>query len=131
MNLLSNQYFNSESAKAGVVQYPKTRNMSNLLNPLALANSNIVVTRGPPSTETLTNGVSNSSSPSLPNETSEDSKTKESVFVICEICDGYIKDLSQLRTHMQLIHKVSFDSIYCHHNISDPIHLSNWPNIIR
>ncbi|XP_067135671.1 MOG interacting and ectopic P-granules protein 1-like [Centruroides vittatus] len=27
-------------------------------------------------------------------------------FVICEICDGYIKDLDQLRIHMQLIHKV-------------------------
>ncbi|KAH6946041.1 hypothetical protein HPB50_011284 [Hyalomma asiaticum] len=27
-------------------------------------------------------------------------------FVICEICDGYIKDLEQLRTHMQWIHKV-------------------------
>lgn len=28
-------------------------------------------------------------------------------FVICEICDGYIKDLEQLRTHMQWIHKVN------------------------
>ena len=28
-------------------------------------------------------------------------------FVICEICDGYIKDLEQLRNHMQWIHKVS------------------------
>jgi len=27
-------------------------------------------------------------------------------FVICEICDGYIRDLEQLRTHMQWIHKV-------------------------
>nr|XP_027198138.1 MOG interacting and ectopic P-granules protein 1-like [Dermatophagoides pteronyssinus] len=27
-------------------------------------------------------------------------------FVMCEICDGYIKDLEQLRTHMQWIHKV-------------------------
>lgn len=28
-------------------------------------------------------------------------------FVICEICDGYIKDLEQLRNHMLWIHKVS------------------------
>ena len=28
-------------------------------------------------------------------------------FVICEICDGYIKDLEQLRNHMQWIHKVA------------------------
>lgn len=27
-------------------------------------------------------------------------------FVICEICDGYIRDLEQLRTHMLWIHKV-------------------------
>lgn len=34
-----------------------------------------------------------------------DSNPKNS-FVICEICDGYIKDLEQLRNHMQWIHKV-------------------------
>lgn len=33
---------------------------------------------------------------------------KSGTFVICEICDGYIKDLEQLRTHMQWIHKVAF-----------------------
>lgn len=33
-------------------------------------------------------------------------ETKGGTFVICEICDGYIKDLEQLRTHMQWIHKV-------------------------
>lgn len=26
--------------------------------------------------------------------------------VMCEICDGYIKDLEQLRNHMQWIHKI-------------------------
>ncbi|XP_064076546.1 FK506-binding protein 5-like isoform X2 [Vanessa tameamea] len=30
----------------------------------------------------------------------------KSSCVICEICDGYIKDLEQLRNHMQWIHKV-------------------------
>ncbi|CAH2103535.1 unnamed protein product [Euphydryas editha] len=30
----------------------------------------------------------------------------KSTCVICEICDGYIKDLEQLRNHMQWIHKV-------------------------
>ena len=28
-------------------------------------------------------------------------------FVICEVCDGYIKDMDQLRNHMQWIHKVN------------------------
>jgi hypothetical protein len=32
--------------------------------------------------------------------------TTKTSFVICEICDGYIKDLDQLRNHMQWIHKV-------------------------
>lgn len=32
--------------------------------------------------------------------------TGKGSFVICEICDGYIKDLEQLRNHMQWIHKV-------------------------
>lgn len=31
-------------------------------------------------------------------------------FVICEICDGYIKDLEQLRNHMQWMHKVKVSS---------------------
>ncbi|CAK1588809.1 unnamed protein product [Parnassius mnemosyne] len=34
------------------------------------------------------------------------SHQNKSSFVICEICDGYIKDLEQLRNHMQWIHKV-------------------------
>lgn len=34
------------------------------------------------------------------------SASKNATFVICEICDGYIKDLEQLKTHMQWIHKV-------------------------
>lgn len=32
--------------------------------------------------------------------------TSKNTFVICEICDGYIKDLEQLRNHMQWIHKI-------------------------
>ncbi|KAK8776831.1 hypothetical protein V5799_029826 [Amblyomma americanum] len=35
-----------------------------------------------------------------------DSSGTPIAFVICEICDSYIKDLEQLRTHMQWIHKV-------------------------
>ncbi|XP_013775112.1 uncharacterized protein LOC106459982 isoform X2 [Limulus polyphemus] len=43
-----------------------------------------------------------SSGKSAPGETILPSNS----FVICEICDGYIKDQEQLRNHMQLIHKV-------------------------
>uniref|UniRef100_A0A1B0FBZ9 MOG interacting and ectopic P-granules protein 1 n=1 Tax=Glossina morsitans morsitans TaxID=37546 RepID=A0A1B0FBZ9_GLOMM len=38
-----------------------------------------------------------------PGQTPSGNKTQ---FVICEICDGYIKDLESLRNHMQWIHKV-------------------------
>ncbi|XP_045503199.1 MOG interacting and ectopic P-granules protein 1 [Colias croceus] len=37
---------------------------------------------------------------------SNSSQNSKATFVICEICDGYIKDLEQLRNHMQWIHKV-------------------------
>lgn len=37
---------------------------------------------------------------------SQSNQNSKATFVICEICDGYIKDLEQLRNHMQWIHKV-------------------------
>lgn len=37
---------------------------------------------------------------------SSSNSSNKPTFVICEICDGYIKDLEQLRNHMQWIHKV-------------------------
>lgn len=39
-------------------------------------------------------------------------------FVICEICDGYIKDLEQLRNHMQWMHKVKVCYFSCYHTDS-------------
>ncbi|XP_015520083.2 uncharacterized protein LOC107224519 isoform X1 [Neodiprion lecontei] len=48
---------------------------------------------------------SSNQTPSLGSGTSTKSGGKNT-FVICEICDGYIKDLEQLRNHMQWIHKV-------------------------
>ncbi|XP_054722572.1 MOG interacting and ectopic P-granules protein 1-like [Uloborus diversus] len=41
-----------------------------------------------------------------PNSAPGISPSSNNSMVVCEICDGYIKDLEQLRTHMQLIHKV-------------------------
>ncbi|OQR69890.1 hypothetical protein BIW11_11993 [Tropilaelaps mercedesae] len=37
---------------------------------------------------------------------SSGAQTGANAYVICEICDGFIKDLEYLRTHMQWIHKV-------------------------
>ncbi|GIY16828.1 MOG interacting and ectopic P-granules protein 1 [Caerostris extrusa] len=41
-----------------------------------------------------------------PSTASGSTSMQSNSLVVCEICDGYIKDLDQLRTHMQLIHKV-------------------------
>ncbi|XP_066587154.1 enolase-phosphatase E1 isoform X2 [Prorops nasuta] len=42
----------------------------------------------------------------IPGSGSSSKTGGKNTFVICEICDGYIKDLEQLRNHMQWIHKV-------------------------
>ncbi|KAK1121454.1 hypothetical protein K0M31_010255 [Melipona bicolor] len=43
---------------------------------------------------------------SIPGSGTSSKSGAKTTFVICEICDGYIKDLEQLRNHMQWIHKV-------------------------
>ncbi|XP_011861037.1 PREDICTED: uncharacterized protein LOC105558122 isoform X2 [Vollenhovia emeryi] len=43
---------------------------------------------------------------SIPGSGTSSKSAGKNTFVICEICDGYIKDLEQLRNHMQWIHKV-------------------------
>ncbi|KAF5276503.1 hypothetical protein FQA39_LY06572 [Lamprigera yunnana] len=47
-----------------------------------------------------------STSSSTPTANKPGENNAKNSFVICEICDGYIKDLEQLRNHMQWIHKV-------------------------
>ncbi|KAK3909745.1 MOG interacting and ectopic P-granules protein 1 [Frankliniella fusca] len=44
--------------------------------------------------------------PAGSNKPGHPSSGGKATFVICEICDGYIKDLEQLRSHMQWVHKV-------------------------
>jgi len=48
----------------------------------------------------------NKSQLSTQSSSSSTNSSNKPTFVICEICDGYIKDLEQLRNHMQWIHKV-------------------------
>jgi hypothetical protein len=48
----------------------------------------------------------NSSSPGLKPGAPKGQGQGKDNLVICEICDGYIRDLEQLRNHMQWIHKV-------------------------
>ncbi|XP_018567809.1 MOG interacting and ectopic P-granules protein 1 isoform X2 [Anoplophora glabripennis] len=49
----------------------------------------------------VTTATASPVAPAKPGDT-----TSKNSFVICEICDGYIKDLEQLRNHMQWIHKI-------------------------
>ncbi|KAK9877971.1 hypothetical protein WA026_020186 [Henosepilachna vigintioctopunctata] len=50
--------------------------------------------------------TSTTSAASAPQQAKPGDTNSKNSFVICEICDGYIKDLEQLRNHMQWIHKV-------------------------
>ena len=51
-------------------------------------------------------------------------------FVICEICDGYIKDLEQLRNHMQWIHKVVLAFLLCQALITSFFQVKIHPKMI-
>ncbi|KAI1297153.1 MOG interacting and ectopic P-granules protein 1 [Halotydeus destructor] len=93
------------SAAAQHIQLSKNRfgGLGIHKNQLAgLANKPNIIAKGSPALQTG-GTVANKAAPSgdLGN-----SAAKSGTFVICEICDGYIKDLEQLRTHMQWIHKV-------------------------
>lgn len=61
----------------------------------------------------LTNQTAVEASPSgVP---SNPNAARNGCFVICEICDGYIKDLELLRHHMNVVHKVSANLILPSH----------------
>ncbi|GAB6021383.1 hypothetical protein CHUAL_003990 [Chamberlinius hualienensis] len=61
------------------------------------------VAKIPTATGSASSGSSNSANRSNQNQSQQQGN---SMYVVCEICDGYIKDLDQLRNHMQWIHKV-------------------------
>lgn len=90
------------SASAAVKRLPSsTTLMPTIASPANLAklqqqqqSSNLPKLQGPYTT--VQTAAKSSTNPLMGNTT----------FVICEICDGYLKDLEQLRTHMLWIHKV-------------------------
>lgn len=80
---------------------------ANSKNPAAklLQQPSISITPLPRQTTGVSQGnTQNSKHPGLPGHPG--TPGTKPTFVICEICDGYIKDLEQLRNHMQWIHKV-------------------------
>ncbi|XP_054165316.1 MOG interacting and ectopic P-granules protein 1-like isoform X2 [Oppia nitens] len=76
-------------------------NSQMMMNKMQMAGANVMKNNNGNKPNILSKN--NSSSGMRPNN---DVTGKSGTFVICEICDGYIKDLEQLRTHMQWIHKV-------------------------
>lgn len=128
MNLLSTQNNYPNQPRASVVQYPKTpSSLVNVRSVIQRATDFVIPPTNPPSSNGFTNGMSNIASWEKglsrtnvrqsqqlvagmdTNESTTSSPSpnpKGSTFVICEICDGYIKDLNQLKSHMQWIHKV-------------------------
>lgn len=76
---------NSPSVGTTIANYPMIQNQSNNATP------KISITPLPRAPQPSSSQASHNS---------------KATFVICEICDGYIKDLEQLRNHMQWIHKV-------------------------
>ena len=77
-------------------------NNSNRNGPLTNQQKNqLIAQQKPDARGMLTSAAEASGIPSNPNA------ARNGRFVICEICDGYIKDLELLRHHMNLKHKVS------------------------
>ncbi|CAG9791360.1 unnamed protein product [Diatraea saccharalis] len=69
--------------------------------------SNYPIIQNNQTTNNATPKISITPLPRAPQPSSSQStQNSKATFVICEICDGYIKDLEQLRNHMQWIHKV-------------------------
>ncbi|XP_050517832.1 MOG interacting and ectopic P-granules protein 1 isoform X2 [Diabrotica virgifera virgifera] len=86
--LSGNQVFQNPAAQASAQKKPAQQ-------------PSISITPLPRTTPSAAAAASGSSGGAKPGDTSS-----KNSFVICEICDGYIKDLEQLRNHMQWIHKI-------------------------
>lgn len=101
LHLISAQQDLSKN-KSSILQHPK-QTQSSFMNGKSVLRTAADIIMAPHNMNAQSTGSDNtgtlnaSSSPS----------PKSSTFVICEICDSYIKDLSQLKLHMDALHKVS------------------------
>lgn len=124
LRLLAAQGKNMSQNRLGILNYPKQHDQSAFVNGKTVIStiSGLVMTPQPQvcssaaktkQTHSNDGNNSNGSRQSPCNETEKNFSSmppnpKGSTFVICEICDAYIKDLTQLKSHMQHIHKVSY-----------------------
>lgn len=111
--LLSAQNANSCQNSVGILTHPRSQQSSFVNGRAALENAaNIIM--APKNAIGSNHSKRTFEEDALEDETelrsgsnSPTPNPKSSTFVICEICDAYISDLAQLRTHMQSVHKVS------------------------
>lgn len=113
LNLLSANHSPSRQNNTSPLQSPRTQSpFVNGKSVLKNASEIVMTPQARPHTQKQDSQVINLEDDEDESGSSQDQvvscdSPKGSTFVICEICDGYIKDLSQLRVHMQWIHKVS------------------------
>lgn len=100
----SNQFINSFFPGGLRPQNPPKSVPEVTITPLPKLHGPYPVPMAKPSNAPLPSNTMSLSSSSSSSCSSPSSQSNN--LVVCEICDGYIKDLEQLRSHMQLIHKV-------------------------
>lgn len=103
LHLISTQ---SGNRSTGILQHPK-QTQSCFMNGKTVVRTASDIIMAPQDINSQSTSLDNSESTDRP-QSSSPSPPKGSTFVICEICDSYIKDLSQLKLHMEALHKVSF-----------------------
>lgn len=96
---------NNLQQRASILKHPKAQ--SSFVNGMSVMKTaqNIMMAPQAPSingTNTLTFSESSADLNSAPSGTDSANGT----FLICEICDGYIENFSQFKSHMQWVHKV-------------------------
>ncbi|CAG9559299.1 unnamed protein product [Danaus chrysippus] len=100
----------SAPARAPVAGVPIIRSGVMIMHnnpPSGTTISNYPIMQNNQGNQSATPKISITPLPRAPQPSSSNSThNSKATFVICEICDGYIKDLEQLRNHMQWIHKV-------------------------
>lgn len=112
--LASQQNAKLNQNRASLVQHP--RSQSPFVNGRSVINSAANIVMGPRNHSTIEETESSSKDIDLQDDglspiNSPTLNPKGTTFVICEICDGYITDLYQLKSHMQYAHKVSLNSV--------------------
>jgi hypothetical protein len=85
------------------INHKVSRTLNSSYQPLSVGTNSSVPKTSPPSIVSHNRGLHSSEKPS---------------FVICEICDGYIKD-AELRNHMQVTHKVKVGWKLFHTHLQD------------